>query len=131
MPETPILTALTRRGFLQGTAAASAWLLTPRLLGNVLGANDRLNLGVIGTGGMGTAHLRGLTERRERDNVKVIRVCDLYRRRLNQAVEIIGGGDGSGTMEYREVIDDPDVDAVVIATPDHWQIGRASCRERV
>ncbi len=120
MTKPPILTALTRRGFLQATAAASAWFVAPRLMGNVLGANERLNLGVIGTGGMGTAHLRGLTERGERDNVQVIRVCDLYRRRLNKAVEIIGGGAGSGTMEYREVLDDPDVDAVVIATPDHW-----------
>ncbi len=120
MPKPTILTALTRRGFLQTTAAASAWFVAPRIMGNVLGANDRLNIGVIGTGGMGTAHLRGLTERDERDNVKVIRVCDLYRRRLNKAVEIIGGGAGSGTMEYREVLDDPEVDAVVIATPDHW-----------
>ena len=86
MPKPTILTALTRRGFLQTPAAASAWFVAPRLMGNVLGANDRLNLAVIGTVGMGTAHLRGLTERHDRDNVKVIRVCDLYRRRLNKAV---------------------------------------------
>ena len=67
MPDSQILAALTRRGFLQTTAAASAWLVSPRLLGNVLGANERLNIGVIGTGGMGTAHVRGITERAERD----------------------------------------------------------------
>lgn len=116
----PSPATLTRRGFLQTTAAASAWLVAPRLMGQVIGANDRLNLAVIGTGGQGTWHVRALTDRRERDNVQVIRVCDLYRRRLNNAIGIIGGGEGSGTMEYREVLDDPDVDAVVIATPDHW-----------
>ena len=112
--------ALTRRRFIQATAAASAWLAAPGAMGRVLGSGERLNLAVIGTGGMGTAHLRGLMDRRERDNVTVSRVCDLYRRRLNTAVKIIEGGPGSGTMEYREVLDDPDVDAVIIATPDHW-----------
>ncbi len=92
---------------------AAAW---PR----VGGANGRINLAVIGTGGMGSHHTRSLTERRDRDNVEVIRVCDVYRRRLNQAVRIIEGSPSSGTMEYREVLDDPAVDAVVIATPDHW-----------
>ena len=48
--------ALTRRGFIQTTAAASAWLAAPGALGRVLGANERLNLAVIGTGGMGTAY---------------------------------------------------------------------------
>jgi predicted dehydrogenase len=47
-------------------------------------------------------------------------VCDVYRRRLNNAVKLIGGSEGAGTMEYREIIDDKDVDAVLIATPDHW-----------
>ena len=107
----------SRRCFIKTAAAASAWLVAPSALGQVVGANDRLNVAVIGTGGMGTNHVRGLTERGERDNVRVVRVCDLYRRRLNNAVEIIEGAPGSGTMEYREVLDDPEVDAVVIATP--------------
>ena len=112
---------LTRRRFIQSTAAASGWLALPaaRALG-VLGAGERLNLAVIGTGGMGQAHLRGLTKRAEPDNLAVTRVCDVYRRRLNQATALIEGSQSSGTMEYREVLDDRDVDAVVIATPDHW-----------
>ena len=109
---------VSRRQFLQGTAVV---LATPASVwAEALGANDRITLGVIGTGGMGTNHLRGLVERRERDNVVVKRVCDVYRRRLNNAVKVIEGGADSGTMEYREVLDDPDVDAVLIATPDHW-----------
>jgi predicted dehydrogenase len=50
-------------------------------------------------------------------------VCDVYRRRLNSAMKRIDGQNGvqtAGTMEYREVLDADDVDAVLIATPDHW-----------
>ncbi len=111
---------LTRRRFVQSAAATAAWLAARPVLARVPGANGRINLGVIGTGGMGTSHLRDLMGRRDRDNVAVIRVCDVYRRRLNAAVEVIQGSGSSGTMEYREVLDDSDVDAVVIATPDHW-----------
>ena len=92
---------------------ASSWARVP-------GAAERLNMAVIGTGGMGSSHLRRLVKRADEENLVVSRVCDVYCRRLNRAVETIGGKDGSGTMEYREVLDDPDVQAVVIATPDHW-----------
>ena len=122
--------SMTRRRFLTrsasaGVAAGSLPFLSARSYGNILGANERLNFGVIGTGGMGTGHLRGLVGRADADNVVVSRVCDVYRRRLNNSIGIIsgaGGTDGSGTMEYREVIDDADVDAVLIATPDHWHV---------
>ena len=86
----------------------------------VLGSNERLNMAVIGTGGMGTGHTQRLVDRKQAENIDVISVCDVYRRRLNNAMRIIDKGDGSGTMNYREVIDNPDVDAVLIATPDHW-----------
>ena len=111
----------TRRRFLRTTAATSlgATLLPAVSWGRVLGANERLNMAVIGTGGMGTGHTRNLVGRKDKENIDVIRVCDVYRRRLNEAERIIGKP-GSGTMEYREIIDDPDVDAVLIATPDHW-----------
>lgn len=112
---------VSRRRFLQTTAAASAVMASPASSwARVLGANDRLNIAVIGTGGMGKGHTRGLVGRKNKDNLNVIRVCDVYRRRLNVAIGIIGGSESSGTMEYREVLDDPDVDAIVIATPDHW-----------
>jgi len=113
--------SVSRRRFIQTTAAASALLARPAAgLARVLGANDRLQLAVIGTGGMGHAHLRGLMERRERDNLAVIKVCDVYRRRLDSAVKHIEAEPAAGTMEYREILDDRAVDAVVIATPDHW-----------
>ena len=112
---------VSRRLFIQTAAAASAWLAQPAASwARVIGSNQRLNLAVIGTGGMGHAHLRSLMERRERDEVAVIKVCDVYQRRLKSALGTFEGDPWQATMEYRNVLDDRDVDAVVIATPDHW-----------
>jgi predicted dehydrogenase len=118
---------LSRRRFVQASLAAGASLpLAPSLASaashaRVAGANERLSLGVIGTGGMGQWHIRDLVDRAEADNVVVSRVCDVYRRRVDDAAGLIGRPD-AGTMEYRAVLDDPDVDAVLIATPDHWHV---------
>lgn len=105
----------TSTGLAMGAFAAPALSFTRRF-----GAAERITMGVIGTGGMGTSHLHSLTGRKDADNVVVTRVCDVYRRRLNNAQKLIGGDSASATMEYREVLDDKSVDAVLIATPDHW-----------
>jgi predicted dehydrogenase len=113
--------SISRRSFLRTGAAVGAVLAWPAMSwARILGANERLQLAVIGTGGMGGAHVGDLMNRRERDRVTPIKVCDVYRRRLNAAIKRIEGNEQSGTMEYREVLDDKAVDAVVIATPDHW-----------
>lgn len=116
---------VSRRNFLRSAGALSSLALMPAASwARVLGSNERIAMGIVGTGGMGHAHLDSLVGRREADNVAVIRVCDVYRRRLNRAIGKIGGATGpqssAGTMEYREVLDDKGVDAVLIATPDHW-----------
>jgi len=113
---------LSRRRFIQGVAAAagSAYVLPAVSWARMRGANDRVVMGVIGTGGQGTWHVDSLVKRGEADNVVIKRVCDVYRRRLNNAVKLIGGSEGAGTMEYREILDDKDINAVLIATPDHW-----------
>jgi len=111
----------TRRRFIQttGAFAAASWLPAASWA-RVLGSNERIALGVIGTGGMGTAHLHGMMDRRSLDNIAPIAVCDVYRRRLNRATSLIKAEASAGTMEYRDIIDNKDVDAVLIATPDHW-----------
>ena len=111
--------SLSRRTIVK-TVAASPLILPAMSWGRVLGANDRLNMAVIGTGGMGTGHLQRIVNSADEENVVVSRVCDVYRRRLNRAAKIASLQDNMATMEYERVLDDPDVDAVVIATPDHW-----------
>ncbi len=66
---------------------------------------------------MGTGHLRRLIDRSEEDNIKVLAVCDVYKRRLTRARGICGG---DGYMDYRHLVERKDIDAVLIATPDHW-----------
>ena len=82
-----------------------------------LGANDRVQMAVIGCGGMGTGHLNGLVQRAAADNVHVVGVCDVYQRRLSRAKDI---AKSDGYADYRKLLERKDLDAVLIATPDHW-----------
>lgn len=102
----------SRRRFLKHTAAGAA--LAPA---SALGANDRITFGVIGCGGMGTGHVGALVRRSEADNLRVGAVCDVYQRRLTRAAGICGG---QGCLDYRRLLERPEIDAVLIATPDHW-----------
>ena len=108
----------SRRSFMKTTAAVTGAMsvagMTPS---TVLGANDRVNFGVIGTGGMGRGHLRNLMDNAGDWNIRVPVVCDVYQRRLNQAKAMCNG---EGVTDYRKVLDRKDIDAVLIATPDHW-----------
>ena len=78
---------ITRRRFIQSSAALSAAYFMPAASwARVHRANERINLAVIGCGGMGSSHLNDLMGRRERDNVALTHVCDVYRRRLNRCL---------------------------------------------
>src|SRR5437588_1676702 len=112
---------ISRRGFIRvaGAATGSAALHTATAAmatGAALGANERIRFGVIGCGGMGTGHVGSLTTRGEKDNVQVMAVSDVYRRRVTRAVGICHG---EGYPDYRKLIENKDIDAVLIATPDH------------
>ena len=102
----------TRRTFLLGGAAALARPLA--------GAADRINMGFIGVGGMGTGRLRQFLEQ---PDVNVAAVCDLDDDHLSRAVELVAKSRGTNPAsihDYRKLLERKDVDAVVIATPDHW-----------
>jgi predicted dehydrogenase len=103
-----------RRTFL-ATAASS--VLIARSHSATLGADDRLRIGAIGCGGMGTSHLRALVKMKETDNLEVVAVCDVYRKHLDRAVEITGA---TPYQDYRKLLDDKKIDYVLIATPEHW-----------
>lgn len=106
-----------RRQFLKASAlAAGAAALAPRSAFPG-GPNDQIAIAVIGVGGMGGGHLGGLVKRAADDNVRVSGVCDVYQRRLSRAME---SSKAPGHLDYRRILDRPDIDAVLIATPDHW-----------
>lgn len=102
----------TRRQFAAGLAALPAVTYA-----RAVGAGTRIRIAVIGCGGMGTGHLSGLVKRGDKDNLRVVGVCDVYQRRLTRAEKIAAV---KGTGDYRTLLDDKGLDAVLIATPDHW-----------
>ncbi len=91
-------------------------------------ANERIVIGVIGPGGMGTHHLRNLVKRKD---IEIAYVCDVDRDRLARAEKIVSDATGKPAKavgDLRKVLDDPRVDAVFIATPDHWHAPASSAR---
>jgi predicted dehydrogenase len=103
----------TRRTFL---SAASGLVIGARLAANgIQGANDRIRIGVIGTGGRARGMMGPL---KKLPGNEIVAVCDVYEPRLLQAAEIASSA--TKVVDYRRMLDDRQVDAVVIGTPDHW-----------
>jgi predicted dehydrogenase len=122
--------SVNRRTLLKTAAAASAvaagWprsrvyaLAPPR----VIGANDRIGIGHIGVGGMGTGHVRMIRNQREALNLVQVAVCDIYKPRLQHAQQQAGiTSDGGALHDYRKLLEMREVDAVIIASPEHWHM---------
>lgn len=86
--------------------------------GRVIGANDRINVGVIGVGGRGSFVAREFARAGEKSGAcRIAAVCDVYRKRVDINKE---RHQCDGYLDYREILNRKDVDAVVVATPDHW-----------
>lgn len=100
-----------------GVAKSPVYAIAP---GRVIGANDRINIGHIGVGGMGGGHLRMIRNQAQAINVAQVAVCDIYKPRLERAKETIGADASKAYHDYRKLLEDKDVDAVLIATPEHW-----------
>jgi len=111
-----------RRDFLAVTTALALPTLVPSgvlAAAGKPGANDRLTLGHIGVGGMGSSHLDMSLNFRKAGVVDIAAVCEVDSKRLAAAAKRIG--DGCKTYrDYRELLQQKDLDAVVIASPDHW-----------
>src|SRR5215471_5528118 len=126
MPENE---SLDRRDFLKTVGATSLSLgaansafagkSTSKSDGRVIGANDRINIGVIGCGGRGGYDANAFAAFGKKNNnaCQVVAVCDVYEKRKKQAAE---KHNVKGYLDYRELLNQSDIDAVVIATPDHW-----------
>ncbi len=108
---------LNRRDLFRA-AATSAVALTAASYSRILGANDRINLGVIGCGARGLSDMRDF---QKNPSVAVTAVCDIYGAQTDQALQRAPGA--QGFSDHRKLLELKNVDAVLIATPDHWHAG--------
>ncbi len=104
---------MNRRGFLSTSAAAG---LTAASAQRILGANDRIGIGTIGTGGRGRTVTGYFKENAKADTRAV---CDIYDENLALGAEVAGTG-AKTYHEYERLLENKDIDAVLVATPDHW-----------
>lgn len=107
----------SRRGFLAaGAAATAATALPAASYARICGANERIGIGFIGYGLIGKRHVLDF---HEQPDVNMVAVSDAHRGRIDEAKGLVGG-DMRGYRDFRKLLDDSDIDAVCIATPDHW-----------
>ena len=122
--------AVDRRDFLKTVGATGLTLGTAGMAmankssskssgGRVVGANDRINIGVIGYGGRGeyVAAQFAKYAAANNDACRIAAVCDVWERRKRKGADLYKA---KGHLDYRELLAEPDIDAVIVATPDHW-----------
>jgi predicted dehydrogenase len=103
---------MTRRDFVKTSAIG----LTALSASRVLGANERINAGLIGFGLIGRFHMAAL---KEQPDVQVTAVCDVHRGRVDQGAAMAGGSVAKYS-DFRKLLADKNVDVVYVAAPDHW-----------
>jgi predicted dehydrogenase len=129
MSKGPEKSDISRRDFLKtgvGTTAAGfaalsgfAEIVPPR----VLGANDRVRVAVIGLHGRGRDHIHELSGLTNAKNIEIAALCDAYEPLIGQRqaqIEKMGHPRPKGYQDLRKLFDDKSIDAVTIATPNHW-----------
>ena len=114
----------TRRRFLKTTSAVGASLLITgtRASGNIIGANDRLRIAVVGLNGRGKSHIDGWSNQ---ENVEIAYVIDPDRNVLDRTLAKIharneGKPQCKGATDVRRALEDKTIDAISVATPNHW-----------
>jgi predicted dehydrogenase len=119
--------SLDRRNFLKATGAGLSAATTligaaksaGKASGRVIGANDRINIGLIGCGGRGRSDANDFANfgKKNKDACQIVAVCDVYAKRTK---ETAARHSAKPYSDYRELLQQSDIDAVIIATPDHW-----------
>ena len=107
---------LSRRAFSQ-TGAATVLGLTALQASRVLGANERIRLGFIGIGGRGKQVASAFSQHAD---AEIVALCDVSRSTVEEANARLTEGKAGIFGDFRKLLDQKDIDAVVIATPDHW-----------
>ncbi len=110
--------SIDRRVFMKRAAGAGATLsisMAGPLTKKALGANDRVRVGVIGTGRQGVSNLKAFKEH----GAEIAAVCDVYAPNLENGKRE-AGPDAATYGDFRKLLDDKTIDVVVNATPDHW-----------
>ncbi|MEX0939044.1 MAG: Gfo/Idh/MocA family oxidoreductase [Pirellulales bacterium] len=111
--------AVSRRTFLGATGAVAATTaMSAASYARVIGANDRIRVGFVGAGGMGTAHLAAISKLKGPSNLEPVAVADCWKTRADQGAQRVGAG--QSLTDYRKLLDIADIDYVTIATPEHW-----------
>ena len=125
------MTTRSRRSFIKrslagvagaGLASSSpaAGAQTAASSGRVAGANRRVRIGLVGCGGMGTGDLRDML----RNGAQLVALCDVDDAQTAKAKEFASREFSQTpdlvTRDFRRVLERPDIDAVMVATPDHW-----------
>src|SRR5882672_12132694 len=115
---------VTRREFLEGLALGAAGLAvatTAKSYGQIIGSNERLNIAVIGLNGRGYAHLSSL--KANRNAARISYVCDVDSAILAKFADATQREMGEAPVaekDFRRILEKKDIDAITIATPDHW-----------
>ena len=114
---------VSRRSFLKASTAAAALtaLGAPVVARAVRSPNETLNIGCIGTGGRCRTLMKSLVQV---PNVRIAAVCDIYDAHLNEGRKL-ADPKAVATKIYKEILDNKDIDAVLIAAPDHWHVPMA------
>jgi len=108
-----------RRSFLKTSAAGAAALALPASLLAGQSPNETIQIGILGSGGRARHLLKSLVKI---PNVNVKTVCDVWDDARNQTVDQLAADQNRPETrnDYQAVLDDPEIDAVLIASPDHW-----------
>jgi predicted dehydrogenase len=115
---------ISRRSFIERSVATGALTAAASILPRALSAaavspNETLQVGVIGVGGKGLNHVDQLTHI---EGVRIVALCDVDPARVIQAQTLLDktGVEAKHYQDMRELLDNPEIDAVTIATPNHW-----------